>query len=263
MCEHGLQLIAHAIGRLNARNPKWSTLRVGYGMNGILLQCKDLQATIDYLYAEQIMMPVDLLTDEWHMRSTHKGQAHFPTDRKAYFFRFNLLYHIGSVSTFQGRAERESIACGAPLQLPNSFVPGTGFDSSMCSADDISPCDSGMEDTERHFAAIFVAKPMIGFERWHYLWLYFDRLTHHIHFPSTNFELWECKIWNIHVWCADVHEQKFQHLGAKIYKERAGDALCGLIWPASDEVSWLWEPSDVTDTPIFQVSELVHRLNNW
>jgi len=140
LCPNALQLVAHAIERANRRNPNWSSVRVGYGMNGIVMRCHDLEATASYLTEEQIMMPVDLLTDEWHMRSTIKGQTQFPGGRQAYFFRHNLLKHIGTVSTFQGRAERPSLGCGATLQLINSFVPDTRFDEGRCPNDDLSPC---------------------------------------------------------------------------------------------------------------------------
>ena len=46
----------------------WSGVRVSFGMNGILLPCGDLLPLAEYLLQEQINMPVDLLTDEWHMK---------------------------------------------------------------------------------------------------------------------------------------------------------------------------------------------------
>jgi len=74
------------------------------------------------------------------MQSTKLGQGQFGPGREAYFLRYNLLNHIGAVSTFRGRAERVGLACGAPLSLVNSFVPGTSFDAAKCPNDDMSPC---------------------------------------------------------------------------------------------------------------------------
>jgi len=140
-CERGLELLAHALNRLQFRNKDFATLRVGYGMNGVVMRCEDLQGTAAYLLDQQVMMPVDLLSDEWHMRSTVKGQTQFKPNQQAYFLRYNLLNHIGSVSNFKGRAERPGLACGANLALINSFVPGTSFDETKCRNDDISPCN--------------------------------------------------------------------------------------------------------------------------
>eukprot|EP00656_Telonema_subtile_P004026 TRINITY_DN11831_c0_g1_i1.p1 TRINITY_DN11831_c0_g1~~TRINITY_DN11831_c0_g1_i1.p1 ORF type:complete len:451 (+),score=65.89 TRINITY_DN11831_c0_g1_i1:252-1604(+) len=139
-CTRFVELSSHAIEQASKVDSDWSGIRVSFGMNGILLQCRDLLPLARYLVEEQLNMPVDLLTDEWHMKATKKTQLALGK-RRCFFYKHNLLFHIGFVSTFKDRKERSGLLCGAKLALVNSFVAGTSFQQSVCPRADISPCN--------------------------------------------------------------------------------------------------------------------------
>eukprot|EP00297_Palpitomonas_bilix_P012042 CAMPEP_0113910958 /NCGR_PEP_ID=MMETSP0780_2-20120614/27873_1 /TAXON_ID=652834 /ORGANISM="Palpitomonas bilix" /LENGTH=330 /DNA_ID=CAMNT_0000907289 /DNA_START=397 /DNA_END=1389 /DNA_ORIENTATION=+ /assembly_acc=CAM_ASM_000599 len=124
-----------------SRGEDFNSIRISYGMNGIIMPCKDIDGFSDYLLSQQVMMPVDLLADEWLSVWHPMAKKHFGPRRRSFFYQHNLLEHLGDVSSFEGRTKRPSWPCGKHNKLINSFVPGTEYSSSCNGRSDVSPCD--------------------------------------------------------------------------------------------------------------------------
>jgi hypothetical protein len=61
MCDSGYEAIWHAIGKSNSYSPDWAGLRVSYGLNGIVVPCKDLPAMKKFMFDKSAWRPADLL----------------------------------------------------------------------------------------------------------------------------------------------------------------------------------------------------------
>ena len=102
------------------------------------MKCADIPTFATYLLKNQNNMPVDLLAAEWFLGVIPETKAYFE-DRQYFAGKFNLLTHIGDVSTFKGRARREFVKCGDHMKI-KGFVAAESFAES-CGSFDMSPCD--------------------------------------------------------------------------------------------------------------------------
>ncbi|KAA6429434.1 MAG: hypothetical protein FRX49_00828, partial [Trebouxia sp. A1-2] len=106
MCPHTMRLLPYMLAKLNAMPSaqKWLGLRVSYGMNGILLRSEDLKSFATYMRTRIELLPPDLIWLEWF--SGHGPRTMANRRRPMAAYRYNLLEHIGAVSSFTVRVER-------------------------------------------------------------------------------------------------------------------------------------------------------------
>ena len=157
LCPLGLHMIKMAIARADQRG--WSTIRVGVGMSGIIIKCSEIPPFISYLMNNQNMMPVDLLYTEYFAGIHRSGKARFGSNRMSMrpfrVLQYNLMDHLGGISTFKGRARRKVVGCGGKLVV-NSYMKIESFQA-KCAIAGMSPCEGG--------AATFGAHTQYGFHR--------------------------------------------------------------------------------------------------
>jgi len=126
LCDKTMEAVSHALAKSSAYSPDWSALRISYGLNGLIVPCKDLAAMKDFMYEKSSWRPADLLAVYWVGKIADEGAAHFG-DRRVSVYRYNIMDHIGRVSTYPGRTlgqkvrPPETLSC-AELQSSGSFL---------------------------------------------------------------------------------------------------------------------------------------------
>lgn len=101
LCPHGMLALHYLIAKANDYYPEWSALRVSYGLNGVLVRSQDIQSIASFFVNELHqskqggIRPPDHIIYDWFMSKAPK--------RKLIVFRYNIFFHIGTVSTFVGR----------------------------------------------------------------------------------------------------------------------------------------------------------------
>ena len=128
-------------------------------MSGIIIKCSEIPPFISYLMNNQNMMPVDLLYTEYFAGIHRSGKARFGDNRMSVrpfrVLQYNLMDHLGGISTFKGRARRKVVGCGSKLVV-NSFMKVESFQAN-CAMAGMSPCEGGI--------ATFGAHAKYGFHR--------------------------------------------------------------------------------------------------
>ena len=103
LCDRAMEAISHVISKSDRYSPDWSALRVSFGLNGMVVPCKDLPAMRDFMFAKSSWRPADLLAVYFVGKIAEEGAAHFGEDRRVSVYRYNIMDHIGRVSTYPGR----------------------------------------------------------------------------------------------------------------------------------------------------------------
>jgi len=80
----------------NSRDIKnnFSAIRFSYGLNGVLLQCRDVRPLFQYLLSKHHDYPIDWMLAMFWTKTESAGKKYYH-DRKFYTYRYNLLRHIG------------------------------------------------------------------------------------------------------------------------------------------------------------------------
>ena len=141
-CEGMIDMVARVVPRVASADAQWLALRISYGMNGIVLPAgeDDVGAFSRYLYAKLARLPPDMLWGEWVAGQQSRG-------RTEYIYKFNLLDHVGDVSSFTERADRKPFpGCHGLMEEVWSF-PRQEMFKRACRHTDVSPCDSNPSAT--------------------------------------------------------------------------------------------------------------------
>uniref|UniRef100_A0A7S2WF24 Uncharacterized protein n=1 Tax=Rhizochromulina marina TaxID=1034831 RepID=A0A7S2WF24_9STRA len=127
-----VQALAYSVNRAYAdHGRRWGFLRVSYGLNGIVVQARDVQSIADYLRAGQARRPPDHLLFEWSEKGPGAG-------RPLVAFRYNLFFHLGQQSVVGNSATRFIPACYELLF--DWLQAGERFDHVKCAHDLVTPC---------------------------------------------------------------------------------------------------------------------------
>lgn len=172
LCPHGLSTIHYLLDKATRFFPRWITIKISYGMNGILMKNEvnvdgtgstqpgrgDVAAFADYLLERHTARPPDHLYTEWAAGETAKSKQ-YKDGRPHIAFRYNLLHHSGTVSSLRETATASFPSCFEPLTYPTLFEIDA-FKPKECGHDDMWPCPP---KAERKFLQEPYKKPSANF----------------------------------------------------------------------------------------------------
>ena len=108
MCDSALKALRHAAAKADAYNPGWSGLRISFGLNGVVVPCKDVPKMADFMLSKSSWRPADLLSVYWLASIANEGRLYMQ-GRKMSVYRYNMMNHIGRVSTYPGRTTGQQV----------------------------------------------------------------------------------------------------------------------------------------------------------
>jgi hypothetical protein len=146
LCSGTLKLIHCILQRVTSTHENWISMRISYGMNGILIRNKDIPKIITFLILNMWHKPSDHNIVEWFLGQTGDGRTTGtnPQQRRPYFvYRFNLMSHIGTVSSF-GHLTQTKPICFETMDGRIGLRHIEAFDiKGGCSRSELSPCWGG------------------------------------------------------------------------------------------------------------------------
>ncbi|KAL6771926.1 hypothetical protein ACKKBG_A28325 [Auxenochlorella protothecoides x Auxenochlorella symbiontica] len=138
VCPFALRALHTAAVKANAQRESkgWVALRVSYGMNGVLMHNADIPDLMDYLWRHVTRKPPDLLWAEWVAL-----QARARPPRPYAVYRYNVLNHLGAISSFAVRPDRPGWpGCWAPMSSVWSLALSERYNRRCRDVSDVSPC---------------------------------------------------------------------------------------------------------------------------
>ncbi|EFC44418.1 predicted protein [Naegleria gruberi] len=124
MCEgahYHFGRIFEKIHELESNGKDWVGFRFSFGLNGVLIQRKDLGFLLRFLEREaETDTPIDWLLEQYWHQLNHYGKMRFK-ERLFYIYRYQLMKHIGVTSSVgnERNIERNN------LDFPNCMEPQT------------------------------------------------------------------------------------------------------------------------------------------
>ncbi|DBA98364.1 TPA: hypothetical protein ACH3X3_012380 [Trebouxia sp. C0006] len=161
MCPHTMRLLPYMLAKLNAMPSaqKWLGLRISYGMNGILLRSEDLKSFATYMRTRIELLPPDLIWPEWF--SGHGPRTMANRRRPMAAYRYNLLEHIGAVSSFKVRVDRPAFPkCYESMADVWSLARAERFQEKKCPNSDLSPCTMSADADDWMHVPLAKLEPM-------------------------------------------------------------------------------------------------------
>ena len=147
-CAQIVPTLQHAIAKAHHYAGDWIALRVSYGLAGIVLRGRDLAPLAAYMESRYRARPPDHIAVEWFAGETAASKA-YRNGRQNLAFRYNVLEHVGAVSSLRGTASPEYPHCYDELKEPVNFAV-EAFSSKDCPHDDVWPC-TRLPPTTSHF----------------------------------------------------------------------------------------------------------------
>lgn len=136
-------------------DPDWIAVRLSYGMNGVLMQGKDMLAFASYLEKHSARRPPDHLVVEWFAGETNERSVllfccvflipvpflwlrsgSYKHGRKHFAYRYNIFEHFGSSSTLRPADMSGFSKCYEQLVSPIVFEVEQ-FQLHSCAHDDV------------------------------------------------------------------------------------------------------------------------------
>ena len=139
ICAHGLRALEYIIDRNNRVNPDWLGARTSFGLNGVILQGKDMLPFANYLEKHSSLRPPDHLLVEW-IAGEKPESKEYKQSRKHTAFKFNLFDHLGKVSTLRPAQAMAFPRCWDRLGEPILFEV-EAFKEKECPFDNVWPCE--------------------------------------------------------------------------------------------------------------------------
>jgi hypothetical protein len=145
LCENAEAHIPYVMRKASQRfggDDGWSVIRVSQGLIGIIMQCRDVDAYMDYLDTHILDGPIDyVLADMWTKAS--KAGAEYFGSRKFVIYRYNLFKHLGRVSSFHDHVEDHSgRVYHRCFDVLSSLLHANEMFHSWCLHDDLAPCNA-------------------------------------------------------------------------------------------------------------------------
>ncbi|KAK3263399.1 hypothetical protein CYMTET_27790 [Cymbomonas tetramitiformis] len=141
VCPHFTRALHYVIEKANTVQPDWLSLRVSYGMNGIAMKSSDIPMLSAYLREHTARLPPDLLWQEFVAGNNPEAKKSIGR-RKIMVYKYNLLDHIGTISSFAIRPNRPKWpGCYDSMADVWSLQKIETFDARQCPSDDMSPCN--------------------------------------------------------------------------------------------------------------------------
>ncbi|EFC47205.1 hypothetical protein NAEGRDRAFT_57357 [Naegleria gruberi] len=146
MCEgayYHFGRIFEKIHELESSGKDWVGYRFSFGLNGVLIQRKDLGSMLRFLEREsETDTPIDWLLEQYFHQLNHYGKLRFQ-DRLFYIYRYQLMKHIGVTSSVgnERNIERNNV------DFPNCMEPQTQsqllvlFQAEACPNSYFFPCN--------------------------------------------------------------------------------------------------------------------------
>ena len=141
LCRQGLLAFEYLVRKATSYFDDWLSIRVSFGLNGLLIPGRDLPTLASYAESHQARRPVDHLAVEWFAGETPEAAA-YKGRRPHVAYKYNLLDHIGEVSTLRrarGGSKMNYPGCWQLLGQPTNFDVES-YDPDACPHDDVSPC---------------------------------------------------------------------------------------------------------------------------
>ena len=140
ICDNGVIALQYAVSKAGRRFPEgFVSMRVSYGMNGVVISDEDVEVFAKYLEVNQVRRPPDHLIVEWFAGETEDSRR-AKRGRPHASFRYNIMSHIGSRSTLRSEASKKFPSCYEELGEPTLFKV-EAFDFEECDKDDVWPCE--------------------------------------------------------------------------------------------------------------------------
>lgn len=114
LCPNGLRSITYMIDRGTKLLGDWLLFRFSYGFNGFLTPGKDASTLASYLEKHQARRPPDHLLVEWFAGEKPESFA-YKNGRPHACYRYNLLNHVGKVSTLRSQTSPNYPVCYQPF----------------------------------------------------------------------------------------------------------------------------------------------------
>ena len=145
-CPHTLQLLTYMVDKGRRYHPRPFSYKVSFGMNGFMVaNDEDLQHFAQYLLDHQRLRPPDHILTEWS--AGEKESAAYKQGRPHMVYRYNLLHHLGSISSLREERNAEYPACWHEMNTEVVFEVES-FRRAECDHDDLWPC-WGMEQVRQ------------------------------------------------------------------------------------------------------------------
>ena len=137
-CPHTLQLLQYMVDKGKRYHPHPFSYKMSFGMNGFMVaNDNDLQHFAQYLLDHQRLRPPDHLLTEWS--AGEKQSAAYKQGRPHMVYRYNLLHHLGTVSSLRDERNAEYPQCWHELNTEVVFAVES-FRLNECDHDDLWPC---------------------------------------------------------------------------------------------------------------------------
>lgn len=153
LCKNAMLAMEYFIRKASDYYPDWVSLRVSYGLNGVIVKTSELDNIINYYesalkrYGPGLPHPPD------HMIYYYaREQLAADSKRKLVAYRSNLFSHIGDISSFTGRAARYNPNCHQVLY--DWLQDGERFRNEDCPLDDISPCTPPDDKVKQRWSSL-------------------------------------------------------------------------------------------------------------
>ena len=141
LCPHGLSAVAYMTTKMEEYNGEYISIRASFGLAGIVMPSSDALVFAQYLLKHQARRPPDHLCSEWTGKETAEARDHVG-DRVNGAFRWNILNHLGAVSTLRNSISVSYPRCYEFLGEPVLFEV-EAFSPKACPEDDVWPCPVG------------------------------------------------------------------------------------------------------------------------
>ena len=139
-CAGTMKALTYLVEKADAVYPQWLGVRFSYGMNGVVMRRKDLPPFAEYLATHVSRQPPDILWREWVEGRREDVRSH-TLGRKVLVYKWNLMEHVGEVSTFAVRPNRPKWPrCYDQMKEVWSLSTAEKFDGLRCDDVDVSPC---------------------------------------------------------------------------------------------------------------------------
>lgn len=139
-CPGTLQGLMYVVDKVErAVGQEFSAIRVSYGMNGAILQWRDVPVLAKYMRDNLHRRPPDHLLVEWYVQETPRSRKELQ-GRPLFSFRYSMFFHSGTKSSLRDSPQAAFPGCFHELGPPILF-DGEAFQKSQCPQEDLSPCD--------------------------------------------------------------------------------------------------------------------------